>query len=178
MLLVPAFVPPHKRKQTVSSAFHRLSMLVLATADQSKMYISTIELEAPERPYTIETLSRLKSELGNVQLFFLMGGDSFKEIRMWYDYERILSEYDCIVAMRPGSALNSDPQEFSVDLAQHLQSRIVDLRGNCQSIESIESEARFGANENPASTRIYLTDYVAVDVSGTNLRQAVAGGNG
>src|SRR5262249_42067817 len=91
---------------------------------------------------------------------------------------RILSEYDCIVAMRPGSFSNSDSRDFSADLAQHLQSRIVDLRGNRQSIESIESVARFGANENPASSRIYLTDYVAVDVSGTNLRRAVAGGKG
>ncbi|MBL8186827.1 MAG: adenylyltransferase/cytidyltransferase family protein, partial [Acidobacteria bacterium] len=65
MLFVPAFVPPHKRSQQISSPFHRLAMLALATADQPQMFVSSIELEAPQRPYTIETLGRLQIELGD-----------------------------------------------------------------------------------------------------------------
>jgi nicotinate-nucleotide adenylyltransferase len=50
LIFVPAFVPPHKRDQQISSAFHRLAMLAIATADEDRMFVSTIEVEAPERP--------------------------------------------------------------------------------------------------------------------------------
>jgi nicotinate-nucleotide adenylyltransferase len=163
MLFVPAFVPPHKRKQAISSAFHRLSMLALATADAPRMFVSTIELESPERPYTFETLGRLQTELGNVQLFFVMGADSFRDITMWREHDRILTEYDVIVAARPG--VLPENQNIAAHLAQDLQTRLIDLRG-----------CRVPSNEMFAAPHIYLTDYVAVDVSATNLRETVARG--
>src|SRR5215468_6991966 len=102
IFFVPAFTPPHKRKRMISSPFHRMAMLALATADSPKMFISTVELEAPSRPYTIETLGQLQTELQPARLFFMMGADSFSEVTSWREYEAILSEYDVIVATRPG----------------------------------------------------------------------------
>ncbi|MGH9846240.1 MAG: nicotinate-nucleotide adenylyltransferase [Blastocatellia bacterium] len=168
MLFVPAFVPPHKRKQTISPAFHRLAMLVLATTDRPRMFVSTIELEAPERPYTIETLRQLRTDLGDVQLFFVMGADSFQDITIWFDYETLLKEFDCVVAMRPGYlAGGGEVPQIAAHLARHLQERVTDLRGNKR--PNIEH-----ANGMVAPTRLYLTDYVAVGVSATQLRELVA----
>lgn len=165
LIFVPAYVPPHKRGQQISSAFHRLAMLVLATAGEARMFISSIELEAPERPYTIETLERLQAELVDARLFFVMGVDSFIDVTMWREYERLLTQYDVIVATRPGY---QDDESLTAHLAPHLQSRCVDLRGGqFPSFENVE---------NPTATRIYLTDYVAVDVSATNIREAVEEG--
>lgn len=168
MLLVPAHVPPHKRKNTISSAFHRLAMLALATADSTHLWISTIELEAPERPYTIETLRRLRSQLDQARLFFVMGGDSFRDVTMWREHETLLTEFDCIVAVRPGT-LTRNLGDVAGHLARDLQARVVDLRA--KRLPTIES-----ATEMTALTRIYLTDYVAVDVSATEVRETVARG--
>lgn len=170
MLMAPAVVPPHKRKQVISSPFHRLAMLALATSDRPRFFVSTIELEAPERPYTIETLGRLQSEFRDARLFFLMGGDSFRDITMWREYERILTEYDCIVAMRPGVSVPGSSTEdagagAAAHLARHVQERVTDLRPR-----------RNPAKEMLASPRIYLTDYVAMDISSTELRESVARG--
>jgi nicotinate-nucleotide adenylyltransferase len=171
ILFVPAFTPPHKRKRTISSPFHRMAMLALATADSPKMLVSTVELEAPSRPYTIETLGRLQTELQPARLFFMMGADSFGDVTSWREYEAILSEYDVVVATRPGhrghdnygGAQNGD--EAVGTLAPQLRMRIVDLRGGaCPS------------NEDLKSSRIYLTDYVSVDVSATGIREAVEQG--
>lgn len=168
MLFVPAFVPPHKRLQQISSPFHRLAMLALATAEQPQMFVSAIELEAPQRPYTIETLSRLKTELGDVQLFFVMGADSFRDVTMWREHERLLTEFDVIVATRPGYAgyagyksYQSD-QNITAHLATKLQARCVDLRG-----------AQIPLPEHFAEPHVYLTDYVAMDVSATAIRETV-----
>ena len=161
MLFVPAFTPPHKRKRIISSPFHRLAMLALATAHSPSMFVSTVELEAPSQPYTIETLGRLQAELKPVQLFFVMGADSFRDVTTWREYEEILSSYDVVVATRPGC------QGFEKDekLASRLESRIVDLR-----------DGGYPTNEDLKSPRIYLTDYVMVDLSATSIREAVQQG--
>ena len=52
VLFVPACVPPHK--SGISSAFHRFAMLALATEQDARLRISTIELDEPERPYAVE----------------------------------------------------------------------------------------------------------------------------
>jgi len=167
MLFVVSAIPPHKRKQAIGSPFHRLAMAALATAHSPQMFVSTIELESPSRPYTIETLERLRTELQPVRLLFVMGADSFKDVTSWYEYERILSEYDVIVATRPGYR---NDENIAANLAPQLQTRVVDLRGG---------GSPFGAGltgENIESPHIYLTDYVEVDVSATGIREAVAQG--
>ncbi|MDX2034519.1 MAG: nicotinate-nucleotide adenylyltransferase [Blastocatellia bacterium] len=167
MLMAPAVVPPHKRKQAISSPFHRLAMLALATRDRPRLFVSTIELEAPERPYTIETLGRLQTEFSDARLFFLMGADSFRDIPLWREHERILTEYDCIVAMRPGVSAEKTGAGVAAHLARRVQERVVDLR-----------PGRRPTPEMLATPRIYLTDYVAMDVSSTELRESVARGEG
>jgi len=164
MLLIPAAIPPHKRKQTITSPFHRLSMLALATADHPQIFVSSIELEAPDRPYTIETLGRLQQERPAARLFFVMGADSFRDVTMWREHERLLTEYDCIVATRPGV---SQTEAAAAHLARKLQANIVDLRSQ-----------RIPTEEMLATPRIYLTDYVAMEISSTGLREAAARGEG
>lgn len=162
LLFVPAFVPPHKRKETISSPFHRLAMLALATADRPEMCVSTVELESPLQPYTIETLERLRTELHPARLFFVMGADSFQDVTNWREYERILGNYDLIVATRPGYC---DEEEIAGRISSHLRAKIVDLRGG-----------RRPSEESLSSPGIYLTDYVEVDVSATDIRGAAAQG--
>lgn len=167
LLFVVSAIPPHKRKQAIGSPFHRLAMVALATAHSPRMFVSTAELESPSRPYTIETLERLRTELQPVQLFFVMGADSFKDVTSWYEYERILSEFDVIVATRPGYR---NGENIAANLAPQLQTRVVDLRGG---------GSPFGedlAGESSQSPHIFLTDYVEVDVSATGIREAVAEG--
>jgi nicotinate-nucleotide adenylyltransferase len=171
VIFVPAFTPPHKRKRAISSPFHRMAMLALATAYSPKMFISTVELDAPSRPYTIETLGRLRTELRPARLFFVMGADSFGDVTSWREHEAILSEYDVVVAMRPGCCGGDDnggPQnggETVGSLSPQLRNRIVDLRGGARP-----------SDEDLKSSRIYLTDYVSIDVSATGIREAVGEG--
>lgn len=159
MLFVPAFTPPHKRKRIISSPFHRLAMLALATADTPTMFVSTLELEAPAQPYTIETLNRLREELQPVRLFFVMGADSFRDVTTWRDYEKILTSFDVVVATRPGC--QGIDVESGQKLAAGLESRIVNLRGG-----------GFPSSEDLESPHIYLTDYVTLDISATSIREA------
>lgn len=162
MLLVPAAVPPHKRRQAITSPWHRLAMLTLATAQRPKMRVSTVELESPSRPYTIETLGKLGEEYPGARLFFVMGADSFRDIDSWREHDRILTEYSVIVAMRPGSEPIGG---VTSHLRQDLRARVVDLRGGQH-----PSAADLSDNH------VFLTDYVCVDISATDVREAAAAG--
>jgi len=167
LLMVPAATPPHKRGQTISSPFHRLAMLALATAQSTRIFLATLEVEPGATPYTVDTLRRLQQDQPDDCLFFVMGADSFRDVSCWHQYEELLTRYSTIVAMRPGfpGEEAASWQGLAGHLPVRLQELVVDLRGGRRpTIAQMESQ------------HIYLTDYVTVDVSATNIRLAVAEG--
>lgn len=163
-LFIPAHVAPHKRGAMVSPPLHRYAMLALATQESEALRISTIELDAPEKPYTVETLARLQDELGQMaRLFFVMGADSWAEITTWREWERVLLMSDHIIVTRPGYELHEE------HVTDAIRERIVDLRA-CDRQEIAE---RTGDESGP---RIYVTDEIFVDVSATEIRKSISDG--
>lgn len=165
VLFIPAHLAPHKRERRVASGWHRYAMLALATADDERLRISTVELDEPQRPYTVETLTRLQDELGReVRLFFVMGADSWSEITTWREWQRLLTLTDQIVVTRPGYELEAS------HVTEDVRARLVDLRGLDQ-----ERAARLIESEEEGR-RVYVTDAVLMDVSATEVRRAVREG--
>ena len=72
-VFIPAFHAPHKLNRQPVSAFHRYAMLALATNDLPQIKISTVELNAPEKPYTFETLANVYKEFSDARVFFVVG---------------------------------------------------------------------------------------------------------
>jgi nicotinate-nucleotide adenylyltransferase len=168
VLFIPAHIAPHKRglaRQRPASPLHRYAMLVLATTDEPRMRVSTIELDAPERPFTVETLARLRTEFGAAaRLYFVMGADSWADITTWRDWERLLTMSDHVVMARPGYELST------AHVTEALRQRIVDLRRL-----DIAAGARvLTADDGP---HIYFTDAVWSDVSATAIRRALETGD-
>jgi nicotinate-nucleotide adenylyltransferase len=160
VIFVPACVPPHKRGADISSAFHRFAMLALATEHEEQFRISTIELDQPDRPYAIETVAALQEKLGaQYRLFFMMGADSWSEIKTWRDWQRLLKLSDQIVVTRPGYHLSA------VEGAT-----ITDARGlSAREITSLTG--------NSAGPQTFFTDAVLDDASSTAIREAARSGD-
>ncbi|HEX8179196.1 MAG TPA: nicotinate-nucleotide adenylyltransferase [Pyrinomonadaceae bacterium] len=162
VLFIPAYIAPHKRTgaRRPAAPFHRYAMLALATMAEPHMRVSTVELDAPERPYTVETLARLRTEFGpGARLFFVMGADSWADIATWREWERLLGLTDHVVMARPGYTLET------AHVTEEVRRRVVDLRGRTKA----EVLAALKAAIEP---RIYFTDAVFVDVSATAIRQS------
>jgi nicotinate-nucleotide adenylyltransferase len=161
VLFVPACVPPHK--SAVSSAFHRLAMLALATQQDVRLRISTIELDEPERPYAVDTVERMQRALGGERrLFFMIGADSWSEIATWHEWQRLLGMCDLIVVTRPGYDLSGSNPNASA--------RIIDVRGMGSGEISavLDSDTCF---------RTFLTDAALIDISATEIRAAARAGD-
>jgi nicotinate-nucleotide adenylyltransferase len=163
LLFVPAFVAPHKRERRISPPFDRYAMLALATQADSRLRVVRHELEAPGRPYTVETLEHFARALGGTtRLFFVMGADSWEEITTWREWERVLTMTDHLVVTRPGYGLDVG------HVTDHIRGRVTDLRGAARAA----AEAAL-AQDGP---RIFLTDAASVDVASTEVRRAAGEG--
>ena len=154
-VFVPAFHAPHKPYRKPISAFHRYAMLALATKTDAKIKISIIELAAPEKPFTFETQTKLKNELPNEQIFFIIGADSWNEINSWKNWQQVLTLTNIVVVTRPDHELNF------LHVTEEIRARIVDLRGN------------YKLQMTNDRLQIYLTDAVQMDVSATEIRQLI-----
>ena len=103
VLFIPAQMAPHKIGRPVTEPIHRYAMLALATQDDPQLLISTFELDAPDRRYTVDTVAHFQQALGDsTELFFIMGADSWAEITTWRDWERLLTMTNHVVVTRPG----------------------------------------------------------------------------
>ncbi len=153
-VFIPAFHAPHKKEKKPTSAFHRYAMLSLATQNEAKIKVSKMELDLPEKPYTIETLSKLKAELPAAKIFFVMGADSWADITTWREWEKVLTLVNIIVVTRP-------PIEIGFShITPDIQAKIIDLRGKINF--ELETE-----------DRIYITDAVSLEISATEIRNKI-----
>jgi len=158
-LFVPARVAPHKLDREVLPALHRYAMLALATREDSRLFISTFELDGPGRQFTVDTLVHFRSRFGEAaELFFVMGADSWAEITTWREWRHLMTLANLIVVTRPGYEISAAPATAETAAS------IVDLRG--------VSEVS-GASE-PGSQKVFVTDAVMIDVSATEIRRAAS----
>jgi len=158
VLFIPAQMAPHKIGRPVTEPIHRYAMLALATQDDPQLSISTFELDAPDRCYTVDTVGHFQRVLGDAtELFFIMGADSWSEITTWREWERLLSMTNHIVVTRPGY----EPVTTHVG---GISDRIVDVRGG-KLLSRTES-----------ANKIFFTDVVMKDVSATNIRRLASEG--
>jgi nicotinate-nucleotide adenylyltransferase len=164
VLFIPAHIAPHKRQRQVTPALQRYAMLALATQSEPLLCVSTIELDEPTKPYTVETLARMQAMLGpEAQLFFVMGADSWVDIRTWREWERVLELTNHVVVARPGYELSTE------HVTPAIRERVVDLRG--LGPDAIRREI-----DDNEGTKIYVTDAVVMDVSATTIRELVSKG--
>ena len=113
VIFIPAQLAPHKVGRSVTEPIHRYAMLALATQDDPQLRISTFELDAPARRYTVDTVAEFQRALGeDTELFFIMGADSWSEIKTWRDWERLLKMTNHIVVTRPGYEVPPAPAEL------------------------------------------------------------------
>jgi nicotinate-nucleotide adenylyltransferase len=113
VIFIPAQLAPHKVGRPVTEPIHRYAMLALATQDDPRLLISTFELDAPDRRYTVDTVGEFQRMLGeDTELFFIMGADSWSEIQTWRDWKRLLQMTNHIVVTRPGYEVPPAPAEL------------------------------------------------------------------
>ena len=91
VLFLPASIPPHKQQWRLTPAERRVEMLRLAIAGHEAFLVSELEIRRGGVTYTIDTLTALREQQPQDELFFLMGADSLRELPTWREAARICS---------------------------------------------------------------------------------------
>lgn len=154
LLFVPAGLPPHKALPAGSpTAEQRLEMTRLAGEQlglDGKVRTLDIELRREGRSYTSDTLARLKERYPDDELWLLMGTDMFLTLQTWHEPEKILS----LAGIAAFGRTEEDTEELFAAQRDHL----------CCTY--------------PQAKIFTLTIPGVVEVSSTELRERLAGGEG
>lgn len=103
VVFIPAGRPYFKSSSSISPAEHRVNMLNLAIADKPYFKISLMEIRRPGPSYAVDTLAKMKRQLGTGdELFFIMGWDSLLSLPQWQEPQRLLKLCRLVAAPRPG----------------------------------------------------------------------------
>ena len=111
---VPAFSPPHKQAQGMTSPFHRFAMVALATDSVDRFRPSTIEVDALEKRYTVETLDAMQNAYPGAVFLFIVGTDMYQEIETWKNFRRLFELAHLVIVNRPGFPFREDVARYQV----------------------------------------------------------------
>jgi nicotinate-nucleotide adenylyltransferase len=103
VLFVPAGQPPHKAGEQITPVEHRVAMLGLAIAANPHFALSLVDVQRAGPSYTVDTLRLLRREWGpDARFYFLIGGDSLRDLPTWRDPAGLLSQATIVALTRPG----------------------------------------------------------------------------
>jgi nicotinate-nucleotide adenylyltransferase len=111
VLFVLAADPPHKRTIPITPVEHRLPMLNSAISANPRFVLSDVDMARPGPHYTVDTLRILQEQYPSADFYFLLGGDSLRDMPSWYAPEGIIAQARLAVMGRQGSNIDLDGLE-------------------------------------------------------------------
>lgn len=159
---IPAGSPPHKAGPALSFE-QRCQMLErLAMSLGPRVKVCTIEGRLSPPTYTISTLRALRHEDPDFhgKLYFLIGGDSLRDLRKWRSWRELLDEVSFLIVERPGVDTEAALRELEPALPPE---QIEDLRRGI--IASTPSELSSTSIRKGLQAQRALTDSVPREVA-------------
>jgi nicotinate-nucleotide adenylyltransferase len=109
VLFVVANVPWQKAQlRHISSAVDRLEMTRLAVAGHLGLVASDIEISRGGESYTADSLTQLRQQYADVELFLIVGSDLVDDLTSWKRWKEIPALCTLAVAYRPGEASKAE----------------------------------------------------------------------
>lgn len=103
IFVVVAATPPHKDKNAVGPADHRLAMAKLAVAGDERFEVSDCELARSGPSYTLDTVNHFRDIYADTaKLYWLIGADMIGELASWYKIAELFERCTIVTAARPG----------------------------------------------------------------------------
>jgi nicotinate-nucleotide adenylyltransferase len=105
---IPSGSPGHRAVPATPGA-HRREMVRLAIRDNARFELDDAEAESATPGFTIDTLKRVRTELGaDVPLVFIIGADQLHAFHTWRAWRELFALAHFAVAERPGFAVTRD----------------------------------------------------------------------
>ncbi|MFN3308071.1 MAG: nicotinate-nucleotide adenylyltransferase [Anaerolineales bacterium] len=99
LFLITPF-PPHKTEQEITHLGHRLKMLDLAIESNPYFRVSRVDIDRQPPHYAVDSLEIIRKLSPQSKIFYLMGGDSLRDLPRWHRAEQFVHVCDGIGVMR------------------------------------------------------------------------------
>ena len=126
VLYAPVFSHPIKSAYFQAPPIHRITMLDIATGNNPAFSTSRVDFDRPGPYYSVDTLKILSEEYQGATLYFIIGGDNFKDIHSFYKPEAFTQFAELAVIKRSGEKILPNMHEGMIPgLKDHVT--IIDL---------------------------------------------------
>lgn len=147
--LIPCHSPVHK-DEPLASAKHRLAMLHLAVAEESRLVPDDCEIVKETPSYTIDTLQSFRKAHPDRSLALIMGSDAFTNLATWKNWRRFTELAHIIVAIRAGQKMPLDTE--------------------MQTFLNAHQDLDYGGLHEEISGKIFLQFVTPLDISSSMIR--------
>ncbi|MGH3610692.1 MAG: nicotinate-nucleotide adenylyltransferase, partial [Pseudonocardiaceae bacterium] len=138
VMFVPTGIPWQKDDREVSPAEDRYLMTVIATASNPRFSTSRVDIERQAPTLTVDTLTDLRTEFPDDEMFFITGADALAQILSWKRVDELFALAHLVGVTRPG---------FHLD-GQHLPDEAVSLiEVPAMAISSTDCRQRVGRGQ-------------------------------
>lgn len=123
VIFLPDGEPPHKAASTLAPAVSRYNMTVLAVYGQQGFSASDMEIRRSGTTYTVDTLSQLKADHPDDDIYYIVGTDTLYQIEHWSRPHLLGQMCSLVVVPRPGNdgdALRVQAEHVKETLNIHL----------------------------------------------------------
>ena len=157
LLIMPAFIPPHKEYTSTVSCEQRLEMCKIAFANVDNASVSDLEISRGGTSYTYLTLQELRAD--DIDLFFLCGTDMILTMDTWKNPD-IICDLATICYIRR----ESDPETLDMinekchEYREQYNARILTI--DAKVIEISSSDIRNNTDDMSAYLSSEVSEYI------------------
>lgn len=144
VIIIPTALSPFKNSSS-ATAEDRLDMCKLFFKEDL-FQISDIEIKRGGKSYTVDTLTQIKEENPEAELFLFMGDDMLLSFDKWYCYQEILRLATIVCACRT------------------------------ENLEELQNMKSFVKNVLKAEERVIICESVPFEISSTEIRSSLKDG--
>lgn len=158
LLIIPVFLPPHKKLASGATAEDRFEMARLAFEPLgAAVEVSDLELRRREACYTLDTLRAVREEHPEAELCLYVGSDMLFSFETWHEYQTVLSLCRLFVLAREGDLEKCEQK--AKELRQSANAEI-EVMGECLCVSSGEIRERLLRGEDDERVPEPVLEYI------------------
>lgn len=119
---------PLKTASDLAPFSHRVAMARLATANEPRFQVSTLEQNLPKPSYTINSIKELKKRLPHQKIAILCGSDIQHQLHKWHKINELKALVDFIIYPRTITPLSVPTCSQELTNAPTIQAQATSIR--------------------------------------------------
>lgn len=157
LIIMPAFIPPHKEYLSTVSCEERLEMCKIAFANVDKAVVSDLEISRGGTSYTYLTLQELTSD--DTELYFLCGTDMILTLGSWKNPDVIFKLASiCYIRRETDEQITAQISEKCKEYKALYNADVIPI--DAEVIEISSSDIRNNGRENSSYLLPEIAEYI------------------